>query len=132
MHEFVEPAIVKLPLSGGRYLIVKQRLNAGESRRWFARMLRDLSPGEKLRLDPAKIGLTKLCEYLVDWSFTDPTGKPVPISEAALDNLESDLYAEIVAAVDAHEAAEAVKREAEKNAQDGGTNSVPISPSAAT
>jgi len=131
MADFVEPRAVRLLLSGGRFLDVKERLNAGEMRKVFGRMVKSMVPGEKIQIDPEQVGFTKLAAYIVGWSLTDTNGKAVPVSDAAINNLENDLYTEMIGAVDAHENEQDAKRDLEKN-QDGGTSSVLISPSAAS
>jgi hypothetical protein len=104
MESFVEPKIVRLTLSGGRTVDVKRRLNAGETRRVFGRMVKTMVAGEPIALDPELVGFTKLVEYLVAWSLVDSEGQPVPISEAAVNNLDPDLYLELTRAVENHEA----------------------------
>lgn len=115
MGDFVRPEVVRLALSDGRWIDVKKRLNAGESRKMFARVVTDMTPGEKPKLDPEQVGLTKLVAYLLGWSFTDDDGKPVPFSLAAIDNVDTDLYSEMIKAVDAHEDAQDKAREQAKN-----------------
>lgn len=116
MGDFVRPEVVRLSLSGGRWIDVKKRLNAGESRKMFARVVKDMPAGEKPKLDPEQVGYTKLVAYLVGWSLADDGGKPVAYSADALDAIDPDLYAEMIKAVDAHEDAEDEARSAEKNA----------------
>jgi len=105
--EFVNPDIERLPLAGGRWIDVKKELTAGESRRVWARLVKKMGSeqgtGLQTELDPEKVGLTKLVEYVVGWSFTGTDGKPVPVSESAINNLKPAIYREMVAAVDAHE-----------------------------
>jgi hypothetical protein len=115
MGVFVNPDVVRLPLTEGQWIEVKKRLNAGESRKMFARVVKDMEAGSKPKLDPEQVGLTKLIAYLVNWSFADDSGKPVKYSIEALDSLDPDVYAEMVKAVDAHEDAQEAEREKEKN-----------------
>lgn len=131
MGDFVRPEVVRLPLSGGRWIDVKKRLNAGESRKMFARVVKDMPAGGRPMLDPEQVGFTKLVAYVLGWSFTDDSGKPVEFSATALDSVDPDLYAEMIKAVDDHEDAQDAARSAEKNAQGGGSASSPILPSAA-
>lgn len=125
---FVEPNIKRLPLSDGDYIDVKRELNARESRRVYARMIKggQIESGEKAMLDPEQVGFTKIVEYLTGWSFVDASGQPVPVSEDAVGNLDVDTLRELITAIDAHEEAVA----AEKNKR-GETPSEVISPSAA-
>jgi hypothetical protein len=114
MGVFVNPDVVRLPLPDGQWIDVKKRLNAGESRKMFARVVKDMEAGTKPKLDPEQVGLTKLIAYLVGWSFADDDGKPVKYSADALDNLDPDVYSEMIKAVDAHEDAQDAAREKEK------------------
>lgn len=134
----VVPTTVKLDISQGDWLLVKQQLNAGESRAQFARILQAASPGEKPRLDTTQVGISRVLAYLLDWSLVDPTGKRIEIAGkseaavlAALNSLDTDSFSEILRAVTAHEEAMDEAREKEKNDPDGETKSLAISPSAA-
>jgi hypothetical protein len=128
-YRFVEPDIVRLPLSDGDWIEVKRELTAGEQRKLFGGMVRDYDKesGRPL-LDPERVGRTRLSAYLLDWSFVDRQGKPVALNESAIDNLDVDTYAEINKALDVHE--EAVER-ARKNPQPGEPKSAATSPSVA-
>lgn len=125
---FVSPDVVRLPLTDGDWIDVKKRLNTGEQRRVFAKMARDMVPGEKVKLDPEQVGLAKVIEYLIAWSFTD-NGKPVALSPDALGNLDVDTFNEIREAIEAHEEIQDAEREKEKNERAGGPASKPTSPS---
>lgn len=124
---FVQPDIVRLNLSDGDYIDIKKELNAGESRRVFARLVKDMRAGEKISLEPEQVGLTKIAEYLVGWSFTDQQGRPVEVSEGAIQNLDMDSYVEIREAIDAHEVTVEAERAARKNARAGIPTSAGIS-----
>ncbi len=112
---FVQPDVVRLTLSDGDYIDVKKELNAGEQRRVFSRLVKTMHFSEKPEVDPEQVGLSKVVEYLVGWSFADVSGKPVPVSEAALGNLDGETYGEIVKAIDAHDDAVTAERDARKN-----------------
>jgi hypothetical protein len=120
---FVQPDIVRLTLSDGDFVDVKKQLNAGEQRRLFAQMMRDMTPGEKVQLIPEQVGRTKVIAYVIGWSFRDADGKPVPVSESAIDNLDTETYQEIVKAIDDHEAKYDALREQEKNGRAGANES---------
>lgn len=107
----------------GRYIDVKKRLTAGESRKMFAQVVRDMTAGERARLDPERIGVSKLLAYLLAWSLTDDDGHPVPFSPEALDSVDPDVYADMIKAVDWHEEVQDAARSAEKNGPDGATPS---------
>ena len=129
-NRFVKPNTVRLDVSGGDWIGVKRELNAGEHRRVFGRMVKEMRAGQGATYDPEKIGLTKLAEYLVAWSFEDDRGRPVEVSEAAIDNLDADTYRELQRLIDAHEDAVEAEIAARKNDQAGEKASSPISPSA--
>lgn len=126
---FVQPDVVRLPLSDGDWIDVKKELNAGEQRRVFSRLVKAMHFNEKAEVDPEQVGLSKVVEFLVGWSFTDSGGKPVPVSEAAIGNLDGATYAEIVKAVDAHEEASDKARDERKNEKGDETRSSAISSS---
>jgi hypothetical protein len=118
--EFVEPEVVRLPLSDGRWIDVKKELTAGEHNKVFARIVKrmgtagDGSGTISTELDAEKVGFTKLEQYIVGWSFTNGDGKPVPPSLAALMNLKAHIRREVAEAVDAHEERVNAELEAQK------------------
>lgn len=127
--DFVIPKVDRLTLSGGRWIDVKHRLNAGEQRRIFGRQVRELVAGQRPTLNPEMVGLARVIEYVVGWSLTDAKGDAVPVSESAVDNLDPDVYGEIMLAVESHESRVDAERVKEKNDRDGASTSSAISPS---
>jgi len=113
-NRFVQPTITRLDLTDGDWIDIKTELTAGERRHAFGRLVTEMRAGESARLDPEQVGLTRLAEYITAWSFTDVNGKPVPVSESAINALDVDSFGELVEAIDKHEAAQEVKRAAEK------------------
>jgi len=114
------------------FIDIKKRITAGEQRLMFAGMMRDLTPGEKVVLDPKYVGRTKVSAYVIGWSLVDADGKAVPVSDSAIDNLDPETYAEIVESIDAHEAALDAAREAFRSKNpSGATGSKATSPSVA-
>jgi hypothetical protein len=111
---FVQPEIVRLPLSDGRYIDIKKELTAYEQRHSFAGLVKEMRAGEKVMLDPEKVGFTKVMAYLLGWSFTQH-GQPVEVNEGAVNTLQPKLYKEIVDAINAHEEQIDAEREARKN-----------------
>jgi hypothetical protein len=150
MSRFVKPTEVRLPISDGDYLIVKEKLTAGEQLEVFARLYKTAEGGssggvtvgktgiaESMTLDPLQVGLSMVLGYLLDWSLTDDDGRvvsirnqPLDVVTAALRNLEFDDYQEIVAAVQAHDARHQAARQ-EKKRSGGPSGSGPISRSLA-
>ena len=123
---FVVPDMVRLPLSDGDWIDVKKELNAGEQRRVFTNLVKTMQAGEKPELNPEQVGKTKILEYVVAWSFG--TGAQA-FSASALDAIDPDSYAEIVAAVDAHDEAADKARAERKNALSTPTTSPATLPS---
>lgn len=123
-ERFVTPDSVRLPLSEGDWIDVKKELTAGDARKMFTDLVKDLRAGERASLDPAQVGLTKILTYVIGWSLTQG-GKPVPFTASALLALRQEDYQEISAAVDAHEAICEAARDERKNGQAGSTESRP-------
>jgi hypothetical protein len=103
------PATVRLELTRGDFLIVKQDLTAGEAREL---MRAAAKPGPVLELDPIAAGVALVVAYLLDWSFTDADGRPLTIADqptavvrAALDHIDSESFLEVQQAISQHQAA---------------------------
>jgi hypothetical protein len=134
----VRPETVRINISDGDWIDVKKRLNAGEARRVYTRMVKTAEAGKPFELDPFQVGRSQVMAYLVNWSFTDQpiTGEfgqpasPEVIGEA-LDNLDLESFNEIAQAVAAHETAMNAERDAEKKVKSSETASAPTSESAA-
>jgi len=144
MSRFVTPTEVRLPISEGDYLIVKEKLTAGEQLEVFARLYKPAEGGgaggvtigktgipESMTLDPLQVGLSMVLGYLLDWSLTDDEGRvvsirnqPLDVVTAVLRNLEFDDYQEIVAAVQAHDKRIQAARQ-EKKQSGGPSGSAP-------
>lgn len=130
-NRFVQPDIVRLNLSDGDFIDIKKELNVGEQRRIFSRFVKDARSGEAWAVDPEQVGMTKIVEYLLGWSFTDAAGKPVEISEESIKGLDVDSFREIKDAIDAHEKQIEKERAERKNAMAGTVSSEAISASVA-
>ena len=123
---FVSSNTVKLDLSEGDWITVKERLTYGEQQRiataGFKTAVADKSraaAGEyEVSIDFERTNLVRFKTWITAWSFTRD-GKPVAVSEAAIAALDAETVAEIDAALTAHIEALA----AEKNAMTDGTNS---------
>jgi pectin methylesterase-like acyl-CoA thioesterase len=116
---FVRPETVTLPISGGDTLTVKRRLTHGERTAAYQRMYVFDAAGTATRTS-LTAEMAMVLAYLVDWTLTDE-GRPVPIKgqpledvEAALNALDDLDYAEISAAIQAHEVAMLLERQAQK------------------
>lgn len=130
MSRFVTPGHVRLPLSGGEWLDVKRELNAGEQRQVFTDLVKSMRAGESPLVDPAQVGITKLVQFIVGWSFVDDQGIAVPFSLGALVGLDIDTFEEIIEVIDAHDEAQEKARDERKKKRIGATASNPTSPSA--
>jgi hypothetical protein len=124
---FVSPEVVRLTLSDHDWIDIKKRLNTGEQRAVFAKMARDITPGEKIALDPLFVGAAKIAAYLLAWSFVDDDGRPVALEPSAIDNLDPDTYREIREAIEAHEEKVDKEIEARKNDQSSTSGGSPSS-----
>jgi len=115
---FASGAAVKLPLSDGDWVLVRQELSYGQQRRLAAAGLSGVpqalvdqgAGGEALSVDLAAYDLERLTVWLLDWSLADADGERVLVSREAIEALHPDTAAEINRALDAHiEALEAKK-----------------------
>lgn len=116
------------------WIVVKRFLTAGEQRRIFRLMMRAGVRGVD-EIDTLNVGLSKMIVYLLDWSYTDPDGAPLVIAgqpeatiAAILENLDVDVFRQVLEAVEAHESAIDARRAAEKNGRGGEMKSSAISP----
>lgn len=105
MLRFVQPEIVRLDLSDGDWLEVRKELSTGEARRAMAKTIKSMRADGRIEPDLEMLGRAEIAAFIVDWSFVDANDKRVPFTDAALDNLTQDAYAEIETAVRAHMAA---------------------------
>lgn len=113
----VAPGTKRLTLANGDFLIVKHRLNAGETLDLFDRAAPEMDatqPGTLTlaKASPTTVGLAIVTAYLLDWSFTDLEGAIIPIrgasaeeKTAALRLLDFDSLVEVMNAITAHDAA---------------------------
>ena len=114
-NRFVVPNTVRVELSEGDWIELKDRLTYGEQQRLASAALTRMSnagAGEDagIDLDFEKHSLMRMQTWLVDWSFLGANGKPVSVTRAAIAALDPDTAAEIDAAITAHiEALEAAK-----------------------
>ena len=146
MSRIRRPEELLIPISQGDWILIKKRLNAGESRRIFARMVKSIKPSETetpdgktkadVDYDVRQMGLSKAVEYLIDWSIKDDSDHQVVIRdrspkeiEAALESLDLESFTEITQAIDAHEAAMEAEDAAAKKTRAGENKLSVTSPS---
>lgn len=113
LRRFVSPNTVRLDLSDGDWIEVKERLTYKEQQQLSGAMLRSIKTVEgdqEMGVDFARYAILRLKTWLLEWSFRDEHDKPVPLSPAAIENLDPDTAQEIGDALDKHlEGREALK-----------------------
>jgi len=131
MNRFIKGDTAVLTLENGDTLIVKQRLNTGETRAMRAAILD--GDGAASRADRAAYAV--VVAYLLDWTLTDD-GRPVVIRDqpadvvrSVLDALDYDSFIELATAIGDHVARETARRADEKKAPATGTESPATWPS---
>lgn len=135
MGDFIRPEPTRIDLSGGRFIVVKKRLNVGEREDMLAAM--STNGAGPATLNRREVRIRTVLTYLLAWSLTDGDehgeGLPVPIGPELSDadrvstirNLDPDIFDEITQAIDQHSA----RAEAQKKMTPGGTASSATSPS---
>jgi hypothetical protein len=115
MNRFVRPDSTILTLENGDTIIVKVRLNTGETREMRGAIL---NPDEQSHAD--RTAYAVVVAYLLDWTLTD-SGRPVVIRDqpvsvvrAALNALDYDSFIEIANAIGDHVHRQNALRDEEK------------------
>ena len=124
-NRFVKPKVIRVEISDGDWIEIKNELTVGERKQMTAAGLRHVTAGAdnepRFEFDSVATAFAKVSQYLVGWSFEEEDEKgdviPVKLSEDAVRGLDEDTYDEIVKAIDEH----TEKLEKEKNAAGGGT-----------
>jgi hypothetical protein len=127
---FVQPDLVRLTLSDGDWVDVKRRLSVGEERAAFQQIVGEVNQDGWRRPNLEMMGIAEMAAYVTGWSFRDPQDRPVPVSVAALKQLDGASFKELEAALEAHVTTQDEDEAARKNGQAGANASVPTSPSA--
>lgn len=100
---FVTPNTVRLDLTEGDWIEVKEQLTYAEQQRLSGAMLRTVKTAagdNEMGVDFARYAVLRLQMYLTDWSFKGEDDKPVPLSPASIENLSQDAADEINGAID--------------------------------
>lgn len=120
-----KPETHRIEISRGDWILIRKRLNFGETRRMLGRMV----SVERGGIAPESVGVSKAAAYLLDWSITDSNDQPIVIDDmpiehivAALDSIDADCAQEIIEAIEAHMAAMEAARVAEKNVVPSGAH----------
>ena len=111
---FVEPNTVRLELSDGEWVEVKEELNYGEEQRIansaITRYQEASAPTPRIEIDYERHQIVRFLTWLTDWSNRGKDGKTVKITEDSIRALRPVMAAEIDTALTAHiEALEAAK-----------------------
>lgn len=117
MSRFVDRnASDEIVLANGDRVTVRQKLTAPEqtelSRQLFPMRLDQRT--NQVHIEPEDYRIQKLRlvkAYLVDWSFADDAGTPVPFAAARIDELDQDTIDEIAEGIDRLIAERAAVRE---------------------
>jgi hypothetical protein len=136
---FVQGETRRLELAEGDWILVKQRLNAGERNKHYERQYTITHEGTLAPNVAMRAGLSMILAYLVEWNLTDATSRIVPlrglpgedvipIMTAALENLDPESYDEVLQAIKRHELEMIAEREAQKKTRRGARESSAISP----
>src|SRR5689334_10447372 len=99
---FVTPKVVRLELSDGDWIEVKERLTVGEARAAMSSFVGSYRPDGSRTPNLDTLGMGQVLAYLTDWSFVDENDKRVPVSIDTIKNLDLDTYGEIDSALDRH------------------------------
>jgi hypothetical protein len=106
---FASGAAVRLELSDGDWILVRQELSYGQQRRLATaglvgvpEVLAQTGQGRQLSVDWAAFDIARLVAWVMDWSFRDADGEPVVVSREAIEALEPATAAELNAALDRH------------------------------
>jgi len=146
LDRFVTPKTVRLEISDGDWIEIKRELTVGERKRIQIAGMTHIQGDDDSETPIIKINMNdmvfaKVNEYLVDWSFAQPSLNqrgmqimdkdgnpeivPVELTQQAVLNLDESTFEEIKDAIEKHEEA----LEKEKKAASGKDKSVPKSPS---
>ncbi len=119
---FVKPETVRIDLTHGEWIDIKRDLSKTEKIRFEFAGLGDRT-NTGVKVDWVAMACGRISAYVVDWSLKGSSGKDVPVSKSAIDDLDEETFDEIDNAIKAHIEA----REAEKKAQRTSQTSTPLS-----
>lgn len=120
-NRFVVPKTVQLPLSGGDWIEVKERLTVGEARAVTQSFVGTINGDGSRTLNENTLGLGLVQAYLLKWSFVDEHDNRVPVTLEAIKALDMESFREIDSAIDAHIEAVEAADEAKKSMAAGET-----------
>lgn len=125
-NRFVNPDVVRIPLSDDDWIEIKKELSVGDAKRiqnaalTFVAGERD--EDRKIGIDMHRATIEQVFTWLVDWSFRDSKDKPVRVSRQAIEALDQETFEEVESAITAY----AEEREREKNARKSATSQMSV------
>ena len=111
---YAEPNEIRLELSDGEWIMVKEELNYGEQQRLnnaaMTRFQDASAPTPRIELDFERYQIIRLKTWLTDWSNRGKDGKAIKITDESIRALRPPMADEIDVALTAHiESLEAAK-----------------------
>ena len=119
---FGSPDATRVTLPDGEWVEFKTDTTVGDVKK-IRRMLAPYRQVDQ-KDDPVLFRHAYILAHIVEWSFRDAQGQPVPVSLDAYDELRSSVASDVGDALDA------LQEEKEKNETSGETKPEPSSPSA--
>lgn len=102
---FVRPETVRLDLSEGQWVEIKEQLSYGEDQKLTGLLVTSVRPGDDGNVVGGNYGVyavRKLLSWITDWSLRDADDKPVEVSLASIENLTPDAAEAINEAINAY------------------------------
>lgn len=116
-QRFVQPGVTRLTLSEGDWIEAKNQLNVGEEREAMQAIVGVIDK-EGNRIPNVKlVDVAEVQAYIVDWSFRDGQGLPVPVSLQAIQAMHPDSFREVQDALRTHVRQQEKEAADRKNAQ---------------
>ena len=114
--QFVNAVTVRVPVvlvdDADRWIEIRAMLPVGLQKKIEASGVRDYTPDatkttKTFGVDLSAFSFSRTLAYVLDWNFTDESGKAVPFSEAAMLALSPEVYDAIETAITGHIEAQA-------------------------
>lgn len=102
-NRFVTPNTVRLELSDDDWIEIKERLTYGEQQALGNSALVGTRAGG-FEVDFARVPQIRMATWITDWSFANADGKSIPVSPAAIANLDPETAEEIISALNDYQA----------------------------
>lgn len=120
---FITPESIRLPISGGEFIVIKKRLSHGERDDMMTTLAPHMTPGKDITVATKSARAIAVASYLIGWSSPVPMSPSLSMQERidTLNGLDPDDFDEIERALNDHVTIEA----ASKNETGGASASVP-------